>query len=102
MCLTIRLAGANASNCERKHYYQNLTNVQTGLMSLLVEVIKTSNDTTLRRIFKGSSCVIEVKQMYTNTRKHFGKRYINTRRYRCRRSKLNLFTGGADSSFDEL
>ena len=35
-----------------KKYYYSLTNVQSGLMSLLVEVIKTSNDGTLRRMFK--------------------------------------------------
>ena len=40
------------SNKDMRGYYYSLTNVQSGLMSLLVEVIKTSNDGTLRRMFK--------------------------------------------------
>ena len=48
----IVVAGQFMSNKDMRGYYYSLTNVQSGLMSLLVEVIKTSNDGTLRRMFK--------------------------------------------------
>ncbi|KAL5265653.1 hypothetical protein ACHWQZ_G006391 [Mnemiopsis leidyi] len=58
-----KMLGQLVSDKDMKKYYYSLTNVQSGLMSLLVEVIKTSNDGTLRRMFKGNSSVIEVEQV---------------------------------------